>query len=182
MCVRVGGDLVERPTQIGCLEDRVAGRAPPFDGDVVRRRPGRDMDGDGLARWVAARAAVPLDAVEEGDVVDHGPVTLDAPRELAARSRSRNQIPASFRVCYSLHMRLHIALDDELVAELDRRAGTRQRSALIAELIRRGLDDERRWDDIEASLGGLDDQGHDWDDDPAAWVRSQRRGDSRRAG
>ena len=29
-------------------------------------------------------------------------------------------------------MRLHIALDDELVAELDRRAGPRQRSAFIA--------------------------------------------------
>jgi nucleoside-diphosphate-sugar epimerase len=35
-------------------------------------------------------------------------------------------------------MRLHIALDDALVAELDRRVGARQRSAFIAELIRRG--------------------------------------------
>ena len=85
-------------------------------------------------------------------------------------------------MCYPWHMRLHIALDDELVAELDRRVGARQRSAFIAELIRRGLDDERRWEDIEASLGGLDDVGHDWDDDPAAWVRQQRHGDSRRAG
>ena len=79
-------------------------------------------------------------------------------------------------------MRLHIALDDELVAELDRRVGARRRSAFIAELIRRGLDDERRWDDIEASLGRLADGGHEWDEDPAAWVRAQRRGDSRRAG
>jgi hypothetical protein len=79
-------------------------------------------------------------------------------------------------------MRLHIALDDELVAELDRRVGARRRSAFIAELIRRGLDDERRWEDIEASLGSLDDVGHDWDDDPATWVRQQRHGDSRRAG
>lgn len=79
-------------------------------------------------------------------------------------------------------MRLHIALDDALVAELDRRAGARRRSAYIAELISRGLDDERRWDEIEAALGGLDDVGHDWDDDPAEWVRSQRRGDTRRAG
>lgn len=78
-------------------------------------------------------------------------------------------------------MRLHIALDDELVAELDRRAGPRQRSQLITELIRRGLDDERRWDEIESALGQLDDSSHEWDDDPAAWVRAQR-GDQRRAG
>jgi len=79
-------------------------------------------------------------------------------------------------------MRLHIALDDGLVAELDRRVGARQRSAFIAELIRRGLDDEQRWDDIEASLGKLSDSGHEWDEDPAEWVRKQRRGDTRRAG
>lgn len=86
------------------------------------------------------------------------------------------------RVCYYTHMRLHIALDDELVAELDRRAGKRQRSAFIAELIRRGLDDEQRWEDIEAALGAIPDEGHDWDDDPARWVREQRRHDDRRAG
>lgn len=79
-------------------------------------------------------------------------------------------------------MRLHIALDDELVADLDRRVGPRRRSAFIAELIRRGLEDERRWDDIEAALGTLADEGHDWDDNPAEWVRAQRRGDARRAG
>ena len=79
-------------------------------------------------------------------------------------------------------MRLHIALDDDLVAELDRRVGRRQRSAFIAELIRHGLDDQQRWDDIEASLGALADRGHDWDADPAAWVRRQRHGDDRRAG
>jgi len=79
-------------------------------------------------------------------------------------------------------MRLHIALDDDLVAELDQRVGPRRRSAYIAALIRRGLEDDRRWDDIEASLGALADEGHEWDDDPAAWVRAQRRGDVRRAG
>ena len=79
-------------------------------------------------------------------------------------------------------MRLHIQLDDDLVADLDRRAGPRRRSAFIAALVWRGLDDERRWDEIETSLGAIVDSGHDWDDDPAAWVRSQRRGDTRRAG
>ena len=79
-------------------------------------------------------------------------------------------------------MRLHIALDDDLVGEIDRRAGPRRRSALIAELVRRGLENERRWDDIEAALGGLPDTGHEWDADPAAWVRRQRHADPRRAG
>ena len=79
-------------------------------------------------------------------------------------------------------MRLHIALDDALVQELDRRAGPRRRSAFIGELIQRGLDNERRWDDIEAALGALPDTGHDWDDDPAEWVRCQRRADPHRTG
>ena len=79
-------------------------------------------------------------------------------------------------------MRIHIALPDALVMELDRRAGSRRRSAFIGELIRRGLDDERRWDDIEAAVGGIADTGHDWDGDPAEWVRRQRHGDDRRSG
>ena len=79
-------------------------------------------------------------------------------------------------------MRLHIVLDDDLVEEIDRRAGPRRRSALIAELVRRGLENERRWDDIEAALGGLPDTGHEWDDDSAAWVRRQRHADPRRDG
>jgi hypothetical protein len=49
-------------------------------------------------------------------------------------------------------------------------------------LIRRGLEDEQRWDDIEASMGAIADDGHAWDADPAQWVRDQRRGDQRRVG
>ncbi len=79
-------------------------------------------------------------------------------------------------------MRIHIALDDELLAELDARAGKRRRSAFIAELIRRGLEDERRWDDIESALGSFAGIDHDWDDDPAQWVRDQRGADARRVG
>jgi hypothetical protein len=52
----------------------------------------------------------------------------------------------------------------------------------FAATLRRALDDEQRWDEIEASLGTLDDRGHAWDADPAAWVREQRRGDARRVG
>lgn len=79
-------------------------------------------------------------------------------------------------------MRLHITLDDELIDELDQRAGARRRSAYIAAIIRRSLDDERRWDDLERSLGSIPDEGHEWDDDPSDWVRRQRRSDARRAG
>ena len=79
-------------------------------------------------------------------------------------------------------MRIHINLDDALVAELDRRAGARRRSAFVAELIARGLEDEWRWDEIESALGSLPDTGHDWDHDPGGWVRLQRRGDAHRSG
>ncbi len=79
-------------------------------------------------------------------------------------------------------MRVHIVLDEETVAQLDRRAGKRRRSAFIEELIRSALDDEQRWDDIEAAVGSIADTDHDWDDDAAAWVRVQRGADARRAG
>jgi hypothetical protein len=73
-------------------------------------------------------------------------------------------------------------LEEELVRQLDRRVGRRRRSAFIAESVRRALDDERRWEDIEAALGSIPDTGHEWDRDPATWVRKQRRSDARRIG
>jgi len=79
-------------------------------------------------------------------------------------------------------MRLHISLDDDLVQQLDQRVGQRQRSAFIGETLRRALEDERRWDDIEAGLGALAGNKHEWDADPAAWVRAQRYSDSSRVG
>ncbi|MGH7882354.1 MAG: hypothetical protein ACREN8_05550 [Candidatus Dormibacteraceae bacterium] len=79
-------------------------------------------------------------------------------------------------------MRLHISLDDELVSQMDTRMGSRQRSSFIARTIRQALDDERRWDEIEAALGSIPDSGHEWDKDPAAWVRAQRHADLRRVG
>jgi metal-responsive CopG/Arc/MetJ family transcriptional regulator len=77
---------------------------------------------------------------------------------------------------------MHIVLDDALVSELDARVLPRQRSAFIARLIRTALDDQQRWDDIESALGAISDTGHDWDEDPAAWVHEQRSADARRAG
>ena len=79
-------------------------------------------------------------------------------------------------------MRLHISLEDELVVQLDRMVGRRRRSAFIAETLRRALEDERRWQDIEAAVAALPDGGHEWDADPSSWVRAQRRGDERRVG
>ena len=79
-------------------------------------------------------------------------------------------------------MRLHISLEDELVARLDRRVGRRRRSTFIAETVRHALDDETRWDDIEAGIGALGAEGHEWDADPAQWVHEQRLADERRAG
>ena len=78
-------------------------------------------------------------------------------------------------------MRLHITLDDATVAALDARVGPRRRSAFVTAAVRRALADEQRWDALEASVGALLDAPHDWDDDPAEWVRLQRA-EPRRAG
>lgn len=78
-------------------------------------------------------------------------------------------------------MRLHITLPDDLVRELDQRVGPRQRSAFVVKAVESAIDDERRWDLIAGAVGSIPDD-HDWDDDPAEWVRSQRRADSRRVG
>ncbi len=107
-------------------------------------------------------------------------------RVKAARPRrGRRRLPSAATdtlVCQTAHMRLHISLEDELVAELDKRVGKRRRSAFIARVLRRTLDDESRWDEILASIGTIEDEGHEWDPDPAAWVHAQRRGDERRVG
>jgi hypothetical protein len=79
-------------------------------------------------------------------------------------------------------MRLHISVDDGLVRDLDGRVGPRQRSTFIEAAIRRALDDERRWEDIEAAVGALPDGAHEWDSDPVGWVQAQRCGDARRVG
>jgi Arc/MetJ-type ribon-helix-helix transcriptional regulator len=79
-------------------------------------------------------------------------------------------------------MRVHITLEDELVHELDRRVGARRRSSFIAGAVRQALDDERRWELIESALGSIAGEGHEWDDDSAAWVGAQRRADPSRVG
>lgn len=71
-------------------------------------------------------------------------------------------------------MRLHITLDDELVRDLERIVGARERSSFIASAVRRAIDERDRADALDAALGSIPDSGHDWDTDPAAWVRAQR--------
>lgn len=77
-------------------------------------------------------------------------------------------------VGYPVAMRLHITLDDSLVGELDRVVGARERSSFIARAVRRALDELERSEALEVALGSISDSGHDWDTDPAAWVRAQR--------
>ena len=79
-------------------------------------------------------------------------------------------------------MRIHITLAAEDVRRLDARVGSRRRSRFIAVAVRQALDDEQRWESLESAVGSLADSGHEWDEDPAAWVRSQRRTDLRRLG
>jgi Arc/MetJ-type ribon-helix-helix transcriptional regulator len=82
---------------------------------------------------------------------------------------------------YLVAMRLHIVMDDALVGELDEAVGRRQRSSYIAHAVRLALDEDRRRAALRASLGSIEDFGHEWDDDPAGWVR-QQRADDRRTG
>ena len=79
-------------------------------------------------------------------------------------------------------MRAHINLDDEVVREIDRRAGARGRSAYIERAVLKALDADERWEKIWSAIGSIPDRGHEWDDDPAAWVRAQRTEDQRRSG
>lgn len=79
-------------------------------------------------------------------------------------------------------MRVHITLDDELVARLDRRVGSRARSGYIAASVRTALENEERWERVESAIGTVAGEGHDWDEDPARWVAEQRRTDPGRVG
>lgn len=79
-------------------------------------------------------------------------------------------------------MRMHIELDDELVAKVDELSGPRGRSGFVRAAVVQAVVQAMRWTEIEAAAGSIADAGHDWDDDPAAWVRAQRHSDPRRAG
>ena len=79
-------------------------------------------------------------------------------------------------------MRMHIEHDDTIVTEIDAITGERRRGAFVREAISAAVDRHRRMGRLRQSAGMFRDSEHDWDDDPAAWVRRQRTGDSRRVG
>ncbi len=85
-------------------------------------------------------------------------------------------------MCYLQHMRTHIEMDDALIRRIDAVAGRRMRSQFVREAVEVALDQAERTRRLLASSGSIPDQGHAWDDDPAGWVRAQRRGDVRRVG
>jgi Arc/MetJ family transcription regulator len=79
-------------------------------------------------------------------------------------------------------MRMHIELDDALVAQVDQLAGPRGRSAFVRSAIEEALRAHLRWADLEAAAGAIDDAGHAWDADPGSWVRDQCQADVHHAG
>lgn len=85
-------------------------------------------------------------------------------------------------VGYDAGMRIHVHIDEVLVAELDERVGARGRSRFIERATRAALEEELRWESIRSAFGAIDDEGHEWDVDPAAWVHEERGRDSTRVG
>ena len=79
-------------------------------------------------------------------------------------------------------MRVHIELDDALVAQIDQRAGSRNRSRFMREAISAALEESNRWELLLGARGSIPDTGHDWDEDPSRWVDDQRRADAERTG
>jgi metal-responsive CopG/Arc/MetJ family transcriptional regulator len=77
---------------------------------------------------------------------------------------------------------MHIELADDLVGRIDEVAGPRGRSDFVRRAVDRALADEERWGRLERMAGVFAHTDHDWDDDPAEWIRRQRRGDVRRGG
>lgn len=71
-------------------------------------------------------------------------------------------------------MRIHLSLDDDLMSELDQRVGIRERSAFVATAVRAALARQARQEALAAAVGSIADHGHEWDEDPARWVREQR--------
>ena len=79
-------------------------------------------------------------------------------------------------------MRMHIDLDESLIKRVDEVAGPRGRSAFVRNAIERALDQVVRLRLLDSAAGSIPDTGHEWDEDPAGWIRRQRYGDPDRVG
>ena len=79
-------------------------------------------------------------------------------------------------------MRLHIEIDDRMIAAIDELAGPRNRSRFIRDALDTAMTQHRRRELIRSARASIDGEGHDWDDDPAKWVRAQRRSNPRKVG
>jgi hypothetical protein len=77
---------------------------------------------------------------------------------------------------------MHIDLDEALIKRVDEVAGPRGRSAFVRNAIERALDQVVRLRLLDSAAGSIPDTGHEWDEDPAGWVRRQRFGDPDRVG
>lgn len=79
-------------------------------------------------------------------------------------------------------MRIHVHIDDDLLARLDEHVSPRGRSRFIEQALRDALESRERWSLIRSAFGSIEAEGHEWDDDPAAWVAAERYADPRRVG
>jgi metal-responsive CopG/Arc/MetJ family transcriptional regulator len=77
---------------------------------------------------------------------------------------------------------MHIEMDQLIVERIDELAGERGRSEFVRQAVLAALDSRDRLRLIRSARGSIAAEGHEWDSDPASWVRSQRRGDHRRVG
>jgi len=68
-----------------------------------------------------------------------------------------------------------VDIDDDLISQVDRIAGAGERSAFVGIAIETAIRQATRWSNLDAAAGSITDEGHDWDADPSAWVRDQRR-------
>lgn len=79
-------------------------------------------------------------------------------------------------------MRMHIEMDPAVIREVDELVGPRGRSRFVRDAVLAEVDRRRRVKLIRRSFGAIPDTGHEWDADPALWVRQQRRADTGRIG
>lgn len=79
-------------------------------------------------------------------------------------------------------MRVHIDIDEALVRRIDEATGERGRSQFVRQAVIAALENRERLVLLRSARGSIAGTGHDWDADPAGWVRAQRRGDMRRIG